>query len=98
MNDERLLKVILAPHMSEKSSIGTEKRRDYTFKVAPDANKLEIKAAIELLFKTQVLSVRVLNVKPKPKRFGKIEGRSKSWKKAYVKLDVGHEINFGGEQ
>ncbi len=94
MSNERLLKVILSPHISEKASIATEKRREYVFKVVPDAAKDEIKSAIEFLFKTEVSSVRVLNVKTKPKRFGKIEGRSKAWKKAYVKLCEGCEISF----
>ncbi len=96
MNHERLLKIILSPHMSEKAAIATEKRRAYVFEVASDANKLEIKNAIELLFKTQVEAVRIVNVKPKPRRFGKIQGKSKAWKKAYVSLMAGQEINFAG--
>jgi large subunit ribosomal protein L23 len=95
---ERLLKIILAPHMSEKAAMGAEKRRQYVFEVLPDATKPEVKAAIELLFKTEVMSVRVLNVKTKPRRFGQIQGRSKAWKKAYVTLKEGQEISFAGGQ
>lgn len=98
MNEERILKIILAPHMSEKAAIAAEKRREYVFEVIADATKPEIKSAVELLFKTEVHSVRVMNVKSKPKRFGKIEGRSKGWKKAYVTLQPGQEISFAGGQ
>jgi large subunit ribosomal protein L23 len=94
MNEERLLKIILAPHMSEKAAIGAEKRREYVFEVLSDATKPEIKNAVELLFKTQVQTVRVLNVKTKPRRFGQVQGRSKGWKKAYVTLKPGQEISF----
>jgi large subunit ribosomal protein L23 len=95
---ERLLKVILAPHMSEKAAIGAEKRREYVFEVAQDATKPEVKSAVELLFKTKVKTVRVLNVKTKPRRFGQIQGRSKAWRKAYVTLHEGQEISFAGGQ
>jgi len=97
MSNERLLKVILSPHISEKASLATEKNGEYVFKVLKDANKIEIKAAIEFLFDTKVNAVTVSNVKSKPKRFGQIEGKSKTWKKAYVQLVKGREINFGGE-
>jgi large subunit ribosomal protein L23 len=95
-HQERLLKVILAPYMSEKAAIAAEKKREYVFKVTKDATKPEIKKAIESLFKTVVSAVRVVNVKTKPKRFGQVEGRSKAWKKAYVTLQQGQEINFAG--
>ena len=98
MNQERLLQIILAPHMSEKAAIGAEKRREYVFEVASDATKPEVKTAIEHLFKTLVQSVRIMNVKTKPRRFGQITGRSKAWKKAYVKLQPGQEISFEGNQ
>jgi large subunit ribosomal protein L23 len=98
MNEERLLKIILAPHMSEKAAIAAEKRREYVFEILLDANKLEVKAAVELLFKTQVSGVRIVNVKTKPRRFGQVEGRSKGWKKAYVSLKAGQEISFAGGQ
>ena len=98
MKQERLLKVILAPHMSEKASIGTEKYGEYVFKVATCATKHDVKEAIELLFKTKVEAVRILNVKTKPKRFGSIQGRSKAWKKAYVTLESGQQIHFAGAE
>ncbi len=96
MNQERLLKVILGPHMSEKASIAADKRREYVFEVVTDAKKPEVKGAVELLFNTQVQAVRIVNVKSKPKRFGQIQGRSKAWKKAYVTLQPGQEISFAG--
>lgn len=96
MKQERLMKIICGPHMSEKAAIATEKRREYVFHVIKDATKPEIKSAVELLFKTKVELVRIVNVKTKPKRFGKIEGRSKTWKKAYVTLQAGQKIDFAG--
>lgn len=98
MKQEHLLKIILSPHMSEKASIATDKRGEYVFKVAQSANKHDVKEAIELLFKTKVETVRILNVKTKPKRFGNIQGRSKAWKKAYVTLETGQQIDFAGGQ
>lgn len=98
MNQERLLKTILSPHLSEKATIAAEKRREYVFEIASDATKPEVKQAIEELFKTQVSAVRIVNVKTKPKRFGGMLGRSKAWKKAYVTLKEGQEINFAGGQ
>ncbi len=94
MNQERLLKVLLAPHVSEKSTRMTERYNQVVFKVARDATKPEIKDAVELLFKVKVKGVTVLNVKGKRKRFGMIHGRRSDWKKAYVALESGHEIDF----
>jgi large subunit ribosomal protein L23 len=98
MKQERLLKVIVAPHMSEKAAIATEKRGEYVFEVASTATKPEVKEAIEQLFKTKVKAVRIVNVKTKPKRFGSIQGYSKAWKKAYVTLEAGQQIDFVGGQ
>lgn len=98
MSQECLWKIILSPHMSEKAAIATEKRNEYVFEVMSCATKPEIKKAIEFLFATKVDAVRVSNVKSKPKRFGKIQGRSKAWKKAYVTLQEGQSINFVGGQ
>jgi large subunit ribosomal protein L23 len=98
MNEERLLKILLGPHMSEKAAIAAEKRREYVFEVITDATKPEVKGAVELLFKTKVDRVRIINVKSKPRRFGKTVGKSKVWKKAYVTLEKGQEINFAGGQ
>lgn len=96
MNQERIMTIILRPRMSEKAAIGKEQRNEYVFQIARDASKPEVKQAIEALFKTQVKSVRIVNVKTKPKRFGQIQGRSKAWKKAYVTLQPGQVIEFGG--
>lgn len=94
MKQERLMNVIIRPYMSEKASIGTEKRREYVFEVIKSASKPDVKEAVELLFKAKVQSVRIVNVKTKPKRFGQIQGKSKAWKKAYVKLQDGQSIDF----
>ncbi|MDR1888425.1 MAG: 50S ribosomal protein L23 [Zoogloeaceae bacterium] len=94
MNQERLLQVLLAPQISEKATYVAEKRNQVVFRVAADAAKPEIKAAVELLFKVEVESVQVLNVKGKVKRFRQMKGQRKGWKKAFVSLKAGQEINF----
>ena len=91
---ERLMQLILAPVVSEKSTFVADKRDQVIFRVAKDATKPEIKAAVELMFKVQVDSVKVANVKGKEKRFGRFMGRRNHWKKAYVCLKPGQEINF----
>ena len=98
-NTERLMKVLLAPVVSEKSTFVGEKHNQYTFRVMPDVTKPEIKAAVELMWSTkdkkiEVLSVQVANVKGKEKRFGRFSGRRNHWKKAYVCLKPDQEINF----
>jgi len=98
MNQERLLKVLLGPLVSEKSSRLTEQSQQFVFKVLPDANKLEIKKAVELLFGVNVQSVQVVNVKGKVKRFGRGLGRRNDWKKAYVRLQEGQEIDLAGAE
>lgn len=95
---ERLMTVVLAPVVSEKSTRVADKNRQYVFRVADDATKPEVKAAIELLFKTKVQSVTVLNVRGKEKRFGRFMGRRRNWKKAYVRLAAGQEINFAATE
>lgn len=92
--EERLLQVLLAPQISEKATLIADKNEQVVFRVASDATKPEVKAAVELLFKVEVKSVQVANVKGKQKRFGKVFGRRKDWKKAYVSLKPGQEINF----
>jgi len=97
MNQERLLKVIVAPVISEKATMVGETRRQVVFEVLPDATKAEIKAAVELLFKEQkveVGAVNVVNVKGKEKRHGRFVGRRKNVKKAYVSLKGEGDINF----
>ncbi len=98
MNQERLMKVLLAPHVSEKSSAAAERNNQYVFRVVTDASKPEIKAAVEKLFNVAVEGVTVSTVKGKVKRFGQQLGRRSDWKKAYVTLKAGQEISFmGGE-
>ncbi len=94
MNQERLMKVLLGPHITEKASVAAETNQQIVFKVATDANKTEIKKAVELLFEVEVDSVQVANVKGKRKRFGAIQGRRSGYKKAYVQLKAGSEIDF----
>ncbi|MFZ1326626.1 MAG: 50S ribosomal protein L23 [Candidatus Contendobacter sp.] len=94
INQERLLKILLAPHVSEKGNRIAERYNQVTFKVLSDATKPEIKDAVEQLFKVKVKGVTVLNVKGKRKRFGALAGRRSDWKKAYVALEAGHEIDF----
>jgi len=91
---ERLMQLVLAPVISEKSTFVADKNNQVAFRVAADATKPEIKAAIELMFKGQVDSVQVVNVRGKGKRFGQSFGRRRHWKKAYVCLKEGQEINF----
>jgi large subunit ribosomal protein L23 len=88
------MNLVLAPVVSEKSTRVADKDRQYVFRVLDGATKPEIKAAVELLFKTKVESVTVANVKGKTRRFGRFSGRRRNWKKAYVRLAAGHEINF----
>jgi large subunit ribosomal protein L23 len=91
---ERLMQVLLAPTVSEKSTYVGDKNNQIVFRVADDATKPEIKAAVELLFKVKVKGVQVSNVKGKEKKTGRIMGRRRNWKKAYVSLAQGQEINF----
>ncbi len=95
MNQERILSIILGPHVSEKSSTIAEGNNQVTFKVAGDATKPEIKQAVESLFNVQVKTVQVLNVKGKTKRTARGKTRSRcDWKKAYVRLEQGQQIDF----
>ncbi len=96
MKKERLMKVLLAPHISEKSTTVADANQQFVFKVVPDANKVEIKKAVELMFDVKVDSVQVSNVKGKQKRFGQRNGRRADWKKAYVKLQPGQDLDFMG--
>ncbi|WP_137719800.1 50S ribosomal protein L23 [Methylobacillus flagellatus] len=91
---DRLLQVILAPQITEKATRIADKHQQIAFKVRTDATKLEIKAAVELVFKVEVDAVTVVNVGGKTKRAGRVMGRRKDWKKAYVSLKPGQEINF----
>lgn len=93
-NQERLMQVILAPQISEKATMVADKYQQVVLRVVGSATKPEIKAAVELLFKVEVAGVQMANVKGKQKRFGKMMGRRKDWKKAYVSLKPGQELNF----
>ena len=96
-NPERLALILLAPVVSEKGTHIADKHEQVIFRVDPRATKPEVKAAVEAMFKVQVESVQIVNVTGKVKRFGRFTGRRRSWKKAYVCLAPGQEINFGAE-
>jgi large subunit ribosomal protein L23 len=93
-NQERLLQVLVAPQISEKATYIADKNEQVVFIVTPDATKPEVKAAVEMLFKVQVKSVQIANLKGKSKRFGRGIGRRSDTKKAFVCLKPGQEINF----
>lgn len=98
MNQERLMSVLLSPHVSEKSTVVADQNRQFVFRVRSDATKPEIKKAVELMFKVEVKKVQALNVPGKRKAFGRMRGRRPGWRKAYVTLKPGHDIDFlGGE-
>ncbi|MCK5353902.1 MAG: 50S ribosomal protein L23, partial [Methyloprofundus sp.] len=92
MSNFKLSGIILAPIVSEKSTIAAENDKRFVFKVLKQATKLEIRKAVELMFEVEVDSVRVLNMKGKVKRFGRSLGKRSDWKKAYVKLKPGNDI------
>ncbi|EQD30542.1 50S ribosomal protein L23 [Ferrovum myxofaciens] len=92
--EERLLQIIEAPVISEKSTRVADKHQQAVFRVICDATKAEIKAAVQHLFKVEVDTVQVVNVKGKHKRSGRFVGKRKDWKKAYVCLKAGQELNL----
>lgn len=94
MNPNRLTQVVIAPVISEKSTLVGEKQNQYVFRVMQDATKAEVKVAIESLFKVTVDAVNVVNIAGKQKRFGRSMGRRRNIRKAYVSLAAGQEINF----
>jgi large subunit ribosomal protein L23 len=96
-NPERLMTVLLAPVVSEKGTFIADKYEQVVFRVMQNATKPEVKAAVEMMFKVDVESVQISNVKGKQKRFGTHAGRRRNWKKAYVSLKPGQEINFAAE-
>ena len=96
MSQERLMKVLMEPLVSEKSARLADASRQFVFKVVSDASKPEIRRAVELMFDVKVTNVQVANVRGKVKRFGQTTGRRSDWKKAYVTLQEGHDINFMG--
>ena len=94
MNQQRLMQELLAPQISEKATFIADKNEQVVFRVVPSATKVEVKAAVEMLFKVSVASVQIANVKGKSKRSGRSVGRRSDWKKAFVCLKPGQEINF----
>lgn len=98
MNQERLLQILLAPHVSEKGTRVGDQHHQVVFRVVRDASKPEVKRAVEQLFEVEVECVRTTNVKGKKKSFARVQGKRRDWKKAYVSLKPGHDIDFtGGE-
>lgn len=95
-HQERLMTVLEGPHLSEKTTLSTELHNQVVFKVRTDATKKEIRDAVELLFEVKVDNVQVVNCRGKVKRFGQIKGRRANWKKAYVRLAEGSQIDFLG--
>lgn len=98
MNRERLMKILLAPRVSEKATLAADQHKQFVFQVVPDATKPEIKKAVEQLFEVEVARVQVINCRGKTKRFGATYGKQPNYKKAYVALKPGFDIDFMGAQ
>ncbi|RUM93811.1 MAG: 50S ribosomal protein L23 [Thiothrix sp.] len=98
MNQNRLLQVLLSPHVSEKSALAADTGNQYVFRVATTATKPEIRKAVESVFEVKVQAVRVVNVKGKGKRFGARMGKRSDWRKAYIRLKPGQQIEFAGAE
>jgi large subunit ribosomal protein L23 len=98
MSKERLMTVLLGPHVSEKSTAAAEQSNQIIFKVRKDATKAEIRQAVELMFEVKVENVQTLNQIGKRKRFGGHQGKRSDWKKAYVRLAEGQDIDFMGAE
>jgi len=96
MNQERVFKVLLGPHVSEKATVLADSKKQFVFKVATDATKLEIKKAVESLFNVKVAKVSTLNVQGKTKRTARGLGKRNDWKKAYIALQPGQDLDFSG--
>ena len=94
MNEERMYQILLGAHISEKATVIAEAANQFTFKVTKDATRPEIKAAVEKIYGVVVQGVTTLNVKGKVKRTARGDSKKASWKKAYVRLAEGHEIDF----
>ena len=94
MNKERLMTVLIQPHVSEKAATVTEQANQYVFRVRDDASKSEVKQAVELMFEVKVEGVQVVNTMGKKRRFGQRQGRTQDWKKAYVRLAEGQSIDY----
>ena len=94
MNREQLMSVLIAPHVTEKTSLAMQNHNQYTFRVRRDASKIDIRKAIELMFDVKVAGVQVVNEPGKARRFGRTTGRTQDWKKAYVSLAAGETIDY----
>jgi large subunit ribosomal protein L23 len=94
MTREQLMNVLIAPHVTEKTSLVMQNHNQYTFRVRRDATKPDIKKAVELMFEVKVAGVQVVNEPGKTRRFGKNIGRTQDWKKAYVSLVAGQTIDY----
>jgi large subunit ribosomal protein L23 len=98
MSQERLMSVLLGPHVSEKSARVAEGANQFVFRVRRDASSPEVKAAVELMFEVKVANVNIVNVAGKQKRFGQRLGKRQDFKKAYVRLAPGQSIDFSGAE
>jgi large subunit ribosomal protein L23 len=96
MNQEQIMKVLIAPIVSEKSTRLADENRQFVFRVLRDASKPDVRKAVELMFDVKVEAVQIANVRGKTKRFGQSTGKRSDWKKAFVTLAEGHDINFMG--
>jgi large subunit ribosomal protein L23 len=94
VNREKLMTVLLAPHVTEKTSLAMQNHNQYTFRVRRDATKTDVKQAVELMFEVKVKGVQIVNEPGKTRRFGKVIGRTQDWKKAYVSLAQGQSIDY----
>jgi large subunit ribosomal protein L23 len=94
VNREQLMSVLIAPHVTEKTSLAMQNHNQYTFRVRREATKTDIKQAVELMFDVKVSGVQVVNEPGKTRRFGNRAGRTQDWKKAYVSLAQGQAIDY----
>ena len=94
MNREQLMSVLIAPHVTEKTSLAMQNHNQYTFRVRREATKTDIRKAVELMFEVKVAGVQVVNEPGKTRRFGRHAGRTQDWKKAYVSLAEGQSIDY----
>ena len=94
MKREQLMSVLIAPHVTEKTSLAMQNHNQYTFRVRRDATKTDIRKAVELMFDVKVAGVQVVNEPGKERRFGRTAGRTQDWKKAYVSLAAGQTIDY----
>ena len=94
MTKEQLMQVLLAPHVTEKTSLAMQNHNQYVFRVRREATKVDVRQAVELMFDVKVKGVQVVNEPGKKRRFGRLTGRTQDWKKAYVSLQQGQTIDY----